>query len=192
MMFLGMCITEWANIEAEIFEIFNSVLGTDLRHSAILFYSTPTLETRLALCTELLATVFPSPEKKDGGHKHRDHKTWDSLLVAIRKEMPIRNRLAHSPVAPYIQDKATNWYEYFSLGRAINFRLYTPLEKKHRSRHASDAPIELEDLKRHLKAVAGLVGELQRFRLALREHTAKLRLRPQPSQDRNPSEGQPE
>jgi hypothetical protein len=186
MMFLGMCITEWANVEDEVFEIFHAVLSTDHRRTAILFYNVPTLESRLNLCSELLTTIFPQPVKKNGGHKNADHKAWDKLLAAIKDAMKTRNRLAHSPVAPFLAS-GQNWLKAIARGEAIRFRLYTPLPKKNRQKHAGEGPIELGDLKVHLATVAELVGQLQRFRLALRAHILKLpQPKPQPSQGHNP------
>jgi hypothetical protein len=174
MTYIGMCITEWSSVEDEIFETFQSVLGTDHDHTAILFYSAPSLETRLVLCSELLATIFPKPSRKSGGHIHDDLRAWERLCESMRVEMKIRNRLAHSPVMPYLRS-GQNWLRAISRGEEIAFRLYTPLQKKNRARHAKEEPLEIGALKAHLANVAILAAGLQVWRRALPEHIAKRR-----------------
>jgi hypothetical protein len=173
MTYIGMCITEWASVEDEIFEVFQKVLGTSHKHTAILFYSAPTLESRLTLCSELLTTVFPQPPKKDGGHIHADQKAWERLCEDMRAEMKIRNRLAHSPVMPYLRS-GQNWLRAVARGEAIAFRLYTPLQKKNRARHAKEEPLEIGALKVHLANVAILATAVREWRRVLPAHIATL------------------
>lgn len=171
MMFLGMCITEWAHIDDHVFEAFLAILDADYRRTAILFYNIPTLDSRLDTCSELLTTVFP--EVKTGEHQHKDQEAWCDLVKATKDAMKTRNRLAHSPVAPFLAS-GNNWLKAISQGEAIQFRLYTPLPKKNRKKHAKEGSIDLADLKAHLATVAELSGRFQRWQDALRVQLAKL------------------
>ena len=57
MMFLCMCITEWSNVETNLFDICKAILKTTQEHTAIIYYRTPTLDSRLELTTEIVGTV---------------------------------------------------------------------------------------------------------------------------------------
>jgi hypothetical protein len=92
---IGVCIKEWAKIEAVLFKLCGHVLGAKPQHVAIVYYRTPSLEGRLQLTNELLSSFFP---KNPGEHDDPIFVTWKNLKNEIQDMMPIRNELAHSPV----------------------------------------------------------------------------------------------
>lgn len=98
-MLVGKCITAWARVEEHLFKICATSLGTTDQRAAIVYFRTPTIESRLQLTDELLRTVLPKPERKSGGHDHADVQTWDRIRKDIGKILQTRNRIAHHPVA---------------------------------------------------------------------------------------------
>ena len=51
---IGQCITQWALVEEELFQICWRVLQCALEHAAIIYYRTPNLDARLSLASELV------------------------------------------------------------------------------------------------------------------------------------------
>lgn len=92
---IGRCITEWAGIEETIFDVCCIALATKTPLAAIVFYRSPTIETRLVLTNDLLKFWFP---KAPGGHEHQLLQQWDSLQKKIRELTPYRNLMAHHPI----------------------------------------------------------------------------------------------
>src|SRR5258708_5361691 len=70
---IGLCITEWANIDERIFRIFQTCVGP-IKQCAIIYYRTPGLDVRVNLTEEIVASRFPS--LKPGEHPHRLLKEW--------------------------------------------------------------------------------------------------------------------
>jgi hypothetical protein len=101
---VGICFKEWASLEAHLFTTCLLVLGADATHVAIIYYRTPTLDARLTLADELLRTRMSG----------RDLVAWKKLLVDVRALLPIRNLLAHSPIATVRQ---TEWLESDETGQ---------------------------------------------------------------------------
>lgn len=63
---VGMCITAWANVNQQLFNICFDILGSTKDRVSIVFYSSPTIATRLRLVDELVLSVLPKREKKTG------------------------------------------------------------------------------------------------------------------------------
>jgi hypothetical protein len=72
LMYVGYCITTWADVEEKLFKIFWRATNCPKKQAAIIYYRTPTLDARLSLTDELVKHALPKPEKKSGGHPHRD------------------------------------------------------------------------------------------------------------------------
>ena len=56
---VGETLTQWASIEQELFEILHHTLGTDRSRSAIVYFRTPSVLSRLQLTEELFSSFFP-------------------------------------------------------------------------------------------------------------------------------------
>jgi hypothetical protein len=96
--YIGICISEWANVETQLFRLCAFVLKASTQHVAIVFRRTPTLETRLKLADELVMTVLPKRERQDGGHDAPIVIEWKAIQQEFRELMETRNHLAHWPV----------------------------------------------------------------------------------------------
>ncbi len=92
-MILGYCIAEWGQVETELFRLCWTALRCRMHQAAIVYYRTPTMDSRLSLTSELIASHFPKP--KSGDHPPKELRTWAKLESTIRSELKVRGRLAH-------------------------------------------------------------------------------------------------
>jgi hypothetical protein len=168
--YVGQCITAWAKVEEHLFEIVLTSLGASRQRTAIIYYRTPTIDTRLQLVDELIRTVLPQRTRKDGGHDHPDVIIWDKLRKEIGEHFPTRNRIAHHPVAEKklinitipgatpmpaaASDLLTfSWYES-----------YVSDAERLRGKHEDAKPLGVPDLANHRVAIEGLITKLELFR----------------------------
>lgn len=159
---VGKCITEWAWIEGELFELCSLSLKTSLKCASIVFQRTPSLEGRINLTDELIRTFLPSPQK--GGKTHEHVKEWDGIISQIRKLLPERNAVAHAPVGAALTmnlevrkgagtvSGVKTWLQTFK-------RPYELARGTVRQQH-----IKIEDLQRHALAVENLIKRISAFR----------------------------
>jgi hypothetical protein len=68
-MMVGYCIAEWARVEDALFRIFQACLSIKAEQCAILYYRTPSLDTRLVLVDEIVKSVLPK-KPKPSAHDH--------------------------------------------------------------------------------------------------------------------------
>jgi hypothetical protein len=76
LLMVGSCITEWANVENVLFNICWRSIGCAVERAAIIYYRSPSIDTRLNLTDELVRSVLPKPQRRSGGHPHADAKLW--------------------------------------------------------------------------------------------------------------------
>ena len=168
---LGRCISAWATVDDELFRIFRDCLGP-CEQSAIIFYKLPGLEPRLTLTDEIVASVFPKPERNSGGHDHESVKQWKTISKKFDKLLAIRRRLAHQPVS--LKYEWGNGLSEWSFGTEQLFDhkprrrvpIYSVEVGKHESlrRKSSDLqPLTERDLLMHLSYVRKLANELNEF-----------------------------
>ncbi|HEX4201218.1 MAG TPA: hypothetical protein VHY59_06845 [Chthoniobacterales bacterium] len=157
---LGSAITEWAHIEAELFEICASVLNAAKHHVAIVYYRTPTLDARLKLTDELVGTLFP--ERKPGAHPTRAEKEWKSITKKMGDELPTRNQLAHSPASPMVDTTDGNPFKITDIWFASNM---SRTEKLRGRKIPQD--LKVEDIKSHIGRVGTIQMDLRSFRSAM-------------------------
>lgn len=161
---IGLCIKEWASIEDKLFELCMFALKAPEKQTAIVYYRTPTIDSRLKLTDELLRTVLPQREKKDGGHDHPDVTRWVDVMNAINDLLPTRNLLAHSPVResvfmwvrmtkeqPPIVERDDSWLE-----------VAVSANEEMRGRKHS-APIKSEALPAHFREIEAALNTLIAF-----------------------------
>jgi hypothetical protein len=98
-LWVGRCITAWAKVEEHLFDICQKSLNTSTEKAAIVYYRTPTLDTRINLVDELVRSSLPKRDRKSGGHDHPDVQEWDDIRKAIGALLHTRRRIAHHPVA---------------------------------------------------------------------------------------------
>jgi hypothetical protein len=157
---VGMAITEWANIDAELFHVCAAILKTAQHHVAIIYYRTPTLDTRLTLTDDLARSLFP--KLKSGEHATAPEKAWSALRTDIKGELPIRNQLAHSPAAPNVEFGERNKAGYPVSITDVWFASFTSATEKLRGR--TEKELRLGDVKSHIVKVGAFINRLRNFR----------------------------
>jgi hypothetical protein len=154
---IGRAITEWAEIQDELFHIVHRILECRSEHAAIVFFRTPTFEGRLSLAEELLKTVFPQTADKPGSHDHPGFVVWMDIAKAIRAEIPIRNRLAHQPVRLHLGDDRKD-----ELAGA--FHATTTSYPEHLKKKGMDEPLTTKDIRAHIGRISDFATRLLAFR----------------------------
>jgi hypothetical protein len=98
LLWVGLCITEWAQIEYLLFQLTMEVLGVGPKRGAIIYRSTTQLKARITLIDELVKAVLDEtdPITKDK-HKSGLHLSWNSIYKDLNKHLELRNKLAHWP-----------------------------------------------------------------------------------------------
>ena len=157
---LGRAITDWANLEAELFEITASILGCARERAAVVFYRTPTIDSRLTLTSDLIKSLLP--RHLPGKHPPPLAKEWKVLQSDIKDNLPIRNRLAHDPAAPVV-----NVYKSID-GKVLKKRIRQAsyMSETQRLRNP-DQPLNalgIEDIRAHITVVSSLINCLRNFR----------------------------
>jgi hypothetical protein len=156
---VGACITHWADIEEELFEICLACLGCTRERAAIVYYRTPTIDSRLNLVDELVETVLPKPERPSGGHHHPHLMRWRGIRVDFRRAIGVRNRIAHQPIEPRRQMVTGASYQetWFEISSAAN--------EQYRKKSVTPLPpLRLKDLQTHYRTVMSLRQALRSFR----------------------------
>jgi hypothetical protein len=84
-------------LERQLFRLCNSALGAGPECAAIIYYRTPTLDSRIDLVTELIRTKLPRRKKADGGHDHPLVTEWTTIIKDVKALLQTRNFIAHQP-----------------------------------------------------------------------------------------------
>lgn len=158
-MLMGYCIAEWATLEDALFKIFYGATLTGIEQAAIIYYKTPTLETRLTLVSEVVISALPRPNPKNGAHPHASVKEWRNVESSVRELLHTRARIAHHPVwkksIPILGSSTEygfSWYESAS----------SEIEKL-RGRHEQDKPLTVHDLCVHWMKIKRTARSLHSF-----------------------------
>ena len=160
-MFIGNCVSAWAGVEDELFQVCWRVLRCAPEHAAIVYYRTPNLDARLTLATELVGSVLPKRNPPSGGHDHPDVRVWRDIETEFRGLLRVRNRIAHHSVWPTYRMESSD--DLMTAPITISgFELYYSRHEELRGRIAGPA-LRLEDLKNHLNATAILTSRLHHF-----------------------------
>jgi hypothetical protein len=165
---IGNCITQWAHVQDEIFEICLQCLGCSRENAAIVYYRTPTMDARMNLADELVTVALPKPPRKSGGRDYPDLKAWTDIGTQFNALKTPRNQMAHHPV----------WFRVAGLFRGdpahtppINepswFEVYVGQNERLRGRSAKSKPLRLNDLRIHLTKLNQLIASLQQFRIQM-------------------------
>jgi hypothetical protein len=156
---IGRAITGWAALEEVLFAITHSVLDCTEERASIVFYRTPTIDSRLTLTSDLVHSFFPRHES--GEHPDPRVKRWKEIQAEIKDCMPVRNRLAHHPVGPVVEV-----YESADGEHKIGVRhaSYISQAEYLRRREAPSPPtLTAEEIDIHAQLVSHLVHDLRNF-----------------------------
>jgi hypothetical protein len=156
---VGEAITNWADIDEQLFHTCHRIIGTTMERASIIYYRTPSLEARLNLTNDLMITALPRRARKSGGHVHESVVKWKKLSNDVHRALQIRNQLAHSPVTFAVdlgvvgdpRAKMDAWYSsYISFAEML--------------RGTNKTELRIKDINEHLRAVSDLNKRLKQFR----------------------------
>src|SRR5207253_9378899 len=86
-MAMGYCIAAWARVDDELFRIFRDRLGP-YNQSAIIYYRTPGLDSRLSLTDEIVKmTLLSSWERPENDPRP---KSWKAAIKDFRALLSVR------------------------------------------------------------------------------------------------------
>jgi hypothetical protein len=183
---VGQSITEWSAIDETLFEIFLDIFcaGTDTaavfgpkkRHAAIIFYRQPTMNVRVEMTDELICSILPKPEKKDGGHDHLDMQQWSKLKKEIIKLLAERRGIAHFPAkfASAFLFKKTR--DFVPAGQAVSpddagfetgYWLSVGQAEALRGRHDKTKPKTTKDVADHVIKLREITEQIKAFHKAI-------------------------
>jgi hypothetical protein len=97
MIYVGLCITEWATIDKILYRLCHHSLGCSTKMASIVYYRVNTLDGRIGLPDELVRAKLPMRERINGGHDDEITAQWKGVVTEIRDLLQFRNKLAHWP-----------------------------------------------------------------------------------------------
>ena len=160
--YIGFCITAWAKVEEELFDVCQKCLGTPRTQAAIVYYRTPTLNGRLELVDELVLAALPQRERKSGGHDSAEVKAWRTIKADLADLLKTRSRIAHHPVSVRFRTKG-------SLGTPAmpelqtSFEIYMSGREQARPRSGGSKPLTVTHLVHHCLHLQKMVERLKTF-----------------------------
>lgn len=171
---VGFCITVWAQVDEELFNIFSQCIAPRTQ-CAIIYYRTPGLEVRLGLVDEIVKSLLPKPSRKSGGHLPQITKEWNAIKTDIKNHLGVRRRIAHQPV-----QIDTEWIQSSTLGHAtLNetefnspgilaeiYSIQANVNERIREKESDSQPITLDHLFNHVEKVSALIPRLYKFYLS--------------------------
>jgi hypothetical protein len=162
---IGLCITEWASVETQLFCLCSFALQISTQRVAIIYYRTPTIDARLSLTDELVRTALPQRQKKNGGHDPAIVKEWAGIVSDCRALLPIRNHLAHWPIVKGVHlelSKEKSGQTVRILSKKEMIEISMGLAEIHRGNDGKD-PIKPTDLPGYHRRVAAIRKALMSF-----------------------------
>jgi len=161
LMWVGFCITAWARTEERLFKICETCLQARKDRVAVVYYRTPTIDARIKLIDELVRTVLPKSQKKNGGHDHPDLVEWNRLRKDMVDLLGARSRIAHHPVRAQSargQNRAF-WY----LEKSSWFEIYASDAERLRTGRDDAKPLKQDDLVSHCHMVHEITRRAAKF-----------------------------
>lgn len=150
---VGLCITQWAYIDRQLFRLFKFGLGAEDVRAAIVYYEKNSIGRRLDHVDSLLKNILKNDASKSFISR------WQMLRTHIRKLLPTRNIIAHQPVRRLgTSDGEKAIYIY-----GIHIEPYERLLNKTYDGLGGKDVIETDDLIDHSEQVMKLEEELRVF-----------------------------
>jgi hypothetical protein len=174
-MYVGLCITAWAKVEDELFDICVDALGCTQERASIVYYRTPSLSGRIELIDELIVTALPR-RTKDGDREHEDVKRWKALKKTLLGMMSIRNKIAHHPVNHAVAMRFRDTGDLIPRGQPVplenldfqnSYWIHRSKAEGLRGRDRGQPPLKTDDLSMHCAQVELTVPKIKTFRTAI-------------------------
>ena len=150
---VGLCVTQWAFVDRQLFRLFRFGIGASTHRAAILYYDQNTIGRRVGQINNLLKSAFEGPDSENW------LKNWEGLHQRLRDLLPIRNVIAHQPVQRLgTSDGTKAIYVY-----AIYLEPYARYLKRSRTVHRDKESLNTDDLIQHSNDVNALESDLREF-----------------------------
>jgi hypothetical protein len=160
-MWVGHCITAWADLEDGLFEILWHVLSCPQERAAIVYYKTPSLDARLTLVDELVRFVLP--QTKSGDQPHADLRNWSAIKSDIAKGLGIRRRIAHQPVRSRKVTVALSSDDTLGKIELSYYEIYVSEMEALRGKPAKPETLHINDLIEHEAGLQELTARIHTF-----------------------------
>jgi hypothetical protein len=167
---VGRAITDWAYVEGSLYEIVAAILACERGLASIVFYRTPTLDTRLSLASDLVKAIYPPV--RPGEHPPADLKTWKKLEADIRRGLGLRNKLAHHTVGTIVEVFESAKDGVIHVGHMARHGSFVSHTERPEKKETSPI-LGLKDVTDHIEEVSSLIERLERFRDVLAARLAK-------------------
>jgi hypothetical protein len=184
--YVGLCITAWAKVDEELFDILVDVLGTSRELGSIIYYRITSLGGRLGLVDELTLSVLPKPETRNGAHPHALALEWTALRKAVQALTSTRTQIAHHPVDRKIEFSYKDSGDAVPAGTAVpihqttwvdSYSIYVGQSERLRGKNGQNKPLTADSLSSHCQQVQAAATKLRQFRAAsLVAHLASARV----------------
>lgn len=175
---VGRCITRWADVDDALFAIFSLCLGGRNNQSAILYYRISGLEPRFATVDELVRSVLPARERKEGSHNPAEVQHWEKTIQGYQNLLHERRLIAHQPLHVQVGDEIQPAPNALLRPAAASYIIYTNAMERLRAKK-SETKLDVGRLIDHDLAVLSLSVGLWTFHLdILWPHVIALRERP--------------
>jgi hypothetical protein len=155
---VGYCITTWAEVEDQLFQVFWKTMKCPQEQAAIVYFRCPGLDARFNLTEELVEAALPKPQRKSGGHAHPSFKEWKNIAKEFRELLATRRRIAHHPTKEKKQTNAVGLWDTFSW-----FEIYVHENEQLRGQSEHLRPLVAGDLQSHHIRTLALKSTIQRF-----------------------------
>jgi hypothetical protein len=140
---LGLCVSQWAFVDRQLFRLFRFGLQAATHRAAIVYYKPKTLQQRIQFVNELL-------EQNLSAEQYR--ADWKPLWKKLDDLVPVRNIFVHHPTRRlHTARDGKAVYEY-----AIHIEPYERLLHKNHKGLKGKTEIDVEDLNKHAEAVNDL------------------------------------
>jgi hypothetical protein len=150
---VGLCITQWAFVDRQLFRLFRFGIGASTHRAAIVYYDQHSIGRRLSQVDDLLKSAFEHPDNK--GYLEE----WQRLQVRTKELLPTRNIVAHQPVRRLgTSDGKKAEYLY-----GIYLEPYQKFLKKNVKGLGGKDALETDDLIKHSLEVVALEDDLKAF-----------------------------
>lgn len=148
---LGMCISQWAQVDNWIFAIcWKSLRTPRVDLAAVVYYQFRTLTAQIKLTSDLLQANLTG----GNGRPTEALSEWQAINNRIvNKLLPVRNRLAHQPVAARLTPELDGF----------DVTIEAAFAETLRPRKGSVASLALADLQKHLIEVQQVIAALKAF-----------------------------
>ena len=145
---LGLCVSQWAFVDRQLFRLFRFGLQAATHRAALIYYTPKTLSQRVQSVDRLFEQNLPADQYE---------ADWKPLCKRLDDLIPVRNVFVHHPTRRLHAAKdGKPIYEY-----AIHIEPYERLFLKTKPRGLKGkTEIDVDDLKKHAEAVNDLEQDL--------------------------------